>query len=230
MNKTVLLAAAAALALTAGGASAAQHPAIGVSGAKIMPVIHATKTKMLYNQNSNTNGEGIVSQNFTSGSFSPTYNASGADDFVVPKKQTWKISEVDVSGLYFNGYGPASSENVIFYADNGGMPGNAVKNGTFTDIVGTDNSGSFSISLPNKGMTLKSGTYWVAVVANCSFTGGCGEWGWAENGTIHGNPAMWENPGGGFGTCPTWNTIANCISGAPAGDFAFDLQGHSKKK
>ncbi|HTT84736.1 MAG TPA: hypothetical protein VMF67_14760 [Rhizomicrobium sp.] len=235
MSKTVLLATAAAFALVAGGASAAQRPSIGVFGAKIAPVIHLgkSKAKALYNQNSNVTG-GIDSQNFTSGSFSPTYNSSGADDFVVPKKAEWTVTEVDASGVYFGGSGPATSENVIFYTNSKNMPGKAVKGGSFSDLKGTDNSGSFSISLGKKGVTLKSGTYWVAVVANCSYVGGCGEWGWAENTKIHGNPAMWENPGDGFGTCPTWGTFDQCIETSGGNfianaDFAFELLGKSKK-
>lgn len=229
MSKTALLAAAAALALTAGGASAA--PSIGVAHGKISNVVHIAKgAKMLYNQNSGATGQLIDSQNFTSGTFSPTYNDSGADDFVVPKKTTWTVTEVDVTGGYFQGYGPAASENVIFYADAKGMPGSAVKGGTFNGIVGKDSSGSFAISL-GKGVKLKTGTYWVAVVANKAYDGGAnGEWGWGETGSTKGNPGMWQNPGGGFGVCPTWGTIPECISGAPAGDYAFDLQGTAKKK
>ncbi len=231
MNKTALLAAAAAVALTAGGASAVQHPAAGVSGGKINPVFRLAKgAKILYNQNSDTDGVGIDSQNFTSGTFSPTNNDQGADDFVVPKTVQWTVTQVDVSGLYFNGNGPAASENVTFYANNKGVPGSPVKNGTFTGLKGTDSSGSFSISLGKKGVSLKSGTYWVSVVANCWFENKvCGQWGWAENGTIHGDDAMWQNPSGGFGVCQSWGTVADCFSGTPAGDFAFDLQGKSKK-
>jgi hypothetical protein len=223
MNKSVLLAAAAAFALTAGGAMAAA-PSVGVHGAKISPVLHTPKgMTMLYNQNSNSTGTGLVSQNFTSGSYSPTYNAQGADDFVVPSGK-WKVQEVDVSGLYFNGYGPAASEEVQFFKDKHGKPGHMVAD--INGIQGTDNAGSFTMKL-GKGASLKAGTYWVSVIANCSFVGGCGEWGWETNGTIHGNPAMWQNPDGGFGTtCSSWGTIGSCLG--YTGDFMFDLQGKTR--
>ena len=55
-----------------------------------------------------------------------------------------------------------------------------------------------------------------------------GEWGWGENGTITGNAAMWQDPGDGFGFCPTWGTLQVCISGSPAADLAFELQGTSR--
>jgi hypothetical protein len=234
MSKTALLAAAAALALTAGGASAAQ-PSIGMHGAKKDAAIHIVKGgKLLYNQNSNSNGDGVDSQNFTSGTYA-SYDSSAADDFVVPKKTTWTVTGVDATGAYFNGSGPATSENVIFYADAKGVPGKAVKKGTFKNLKGTDSGGSFSIKLGKKGMKLKAGTYWVAVVANCSFTGGCGEWGWSVNTVIHGNTAVWQAPGGGFGDiCPSWGTFDECISTSggsfiPNSDVMFDLQGKAKK-
>jgi hypothetical protein len=230
MSKTVLLATAAVFALTASAASAANAPAIGVTGAKASVIVHKAKgAKMLYNQNSNSNGTGIDSQNFTS-TYSKTYNAAGADDFVVPKKTTWTVTEVDVSGIFYNGSGPATSENVTFYKDNKGVPGKAAKGGTFTDLNGTDSSGSYTIPLGKKGVKLKSGHYWVSVVANCGFLTGCGQWGWYLNGTIHNDAAVWENPGNGFGTgCTTWGTITKCEAGAYTGDFMFDLQGTSKK-
>ncbi len=217
MSKTVLLATAAAFVLTAGVASAADRPSLGITGVKGTVVVHKSKgAKTLYSQNSNLGATGIDSQNFTS-TYSKTYNAAGADDFVVPKKSTWTISEVDVSGIFYNGSGPASSEN-----------GKAVKGGSFTNLNGTDNAGSYSIPLGKKGMKLKSGTYWVSVVANCGFLTGCGQWGWYLTSTVHGNKAVWENPGNGFGTgCTTWGTLDACDG--YTGDFAFDLKGKAKK-
>lgn len=217
MNKAVLMAAAAAFALTAGGASAA--PAVGVHGAKITPAIHVVKgLKMLYNQNSNSTGVGLVSQNFSK--TDSAYNDTGADDFVVPSGHHWKVKEVDVSGIYFNGSAAATSEDVTFYKNSNNMPGKVVK--ALTGLKGTDNAGSFSIKLGTT-VRLRPGTYWVGVVANKNFANGGGEWGWYVNGTVHGNPAMWENPNGGFAVCPTWGTIGSCLG--YTGDFMFDLQG-----
>lgn len=181
---------------------------------------------MLYDQNSNPTGVAIVSQNF-SRTDSP-YDCAGADDFMVPQGRRWKIGEVDVTGINFNGFGATTSENVTFYEDTQyGTPGNPVRNGTFTDLKGQEFSdGSFAIRLP-KSLTLKAGTWWVSVVANKSFADGGGEWGWAVNRVIHGSPAMWENPGGdNMGGCPVWGTIGQCIG--YTGDFMFDLKGTSR--
>src|SRR5438067_1299575 len=108
MNKAVFLSAAAVVAFLSGGAPVAATPPA-----------HKPYT-VLYNQNSNF-GLGIISDNFTSNS---SYNSAAADDFVVPSGQTWHVAEVDVTGVYYNGSGPASSEVATFYANNRkGKPG-----------------------------------------------------------------------------------------------------------
>jgi hypothetical protein len=227
MNKTVLFAGAAALALIAGGAVAAT-PSVGVHGAKVVPSFHLAKGgKFLYNQNSNSTGVGLASMNFTSGSIT-NENSYGADDFVVPKKTTWTVTEVDASGIYYNGSGPATDENVTFYEDSKGSPGKMVKKGSFTHLKCTDNDGAFSCKLGKKGIQLKSGTYWVSVYADMDFDTGAGQWGWYISSKINGNPAHWENPDNGFETgCTTWGTIGACVG--YTGDFMFDLQGKAKK-
>jgi hypothetical protein len=177
MNKAVLLSATAVVAVLSGGAPVAAKPPA-----------HKPYS-VLYNQNSNF-GYGIISDNFTSNS---SYNSAAADDFVVPSGQTWHVAEVDVTGVYYNGSGPASSEVVTFYTNNRkGKPGR-VHRGPFT-LNCTDNGGSFQCILP-KHVKLASGTWWVSVVANCGFIS-CGQWGWIENTVVHGNSAVWEQGGG----------------------------------
>jgi len=204
MNGIMLFATASALALLAAGAAAA--PPVGT-----FPAPTPKHAKVLYNQNDNYAGSGVNSQNYEA-SFSQ-YNDQGADDFVVPAHATWTITEVDVSGQYFNGSGPASSEDVIFYADNKGTPGNTVA--TISNVKGTDTNGAFSITLPGKGTKLKSGRYWVSVIANLSFTDG-GEWNWDTNSVLHGDPAMWRDQGG------QWSPLNG------GGDLMFALRGRAK--
>ena len=205
MIKTTIVAATAVLALTTSGATlAASHrPA------------HKPYT-VLWNQNSNF-GYGLNSQNY--GSNMTGYNDAGADDFAIPSGQTWRIAEVDVTGAYFNGSGPSSSEAVTFYSNRKHRP-YRIYRGTFT-LNCTDNNGSFQCILP-KLVKLPSGTWWVSVVANCDFVGGCGEWDWTENTTVQNNEATWENPGGS-GKCTSWEPLHVC-GGSPA-DLAFDLIG-----
>jgi len=197
MHKNVFLGATAALTLAAGGAFAAPDT-------------------VLWNQNSNF-GQGVFSDS------SGMDEQAAADDFIVPSGQTWRVAEVDVTGVYFNGSGPASSVAVTFYANKKGKPSRAYR-GPFT-LGCTDNDGSFQCILP-KPVKVPSGTWWVSVVANCDFQT-CGEWGWTENTTVQGNEAVWENPGGN-GTCTTWKPLHVCFGGQPA-DLAFDLVGKALK-
>jgi len=229
MTKTVLLATSAMLALSAGTASAAQQNTMFVRGAAPHHVIFGVTpgSGTLYDQNIADNSIGIVSQNFNSSV--AQYDSQGADDFTVPKGHTWIIKEVDATGVYFNGSGPATSENVQFYKDKGGLPaGSPVAE--CDNIVGADSGGSFAIKIP-KGCKVKlgAGHYQVSVIANLGGVGAGGEWGWLTNNTVHKDPSVWQNQGGGFGICPTWGNQINCIGNVgQGGDFAFALKGKDK--
>jgi hypothetical protein len=222
-DRSVLLIWTSVLALCATGALAAGLPIASVSGEANPPSI-LWGARVLYNQNSNFAGDVVDSQNFTSGHYS-AYDDAGADDFVVPEGVTWRITEVDVSGQYFNGSGPARSENVIFYKNKLGRPGKNLRNGRFNHLKGVDSGGNFAITLPNEGLTLKPGTYWVSVIANLNFNKG-GEWGWDVSSVQNGNQAVWRNPC--FGQCGVcgnaWGTIEYCVN-ASGPDFMFDLRG-----
>ena len=80
----------------------------------------------LYDQTDNPGANATDSQNFETAN--DAFDHQLADDFVVPAGG-WNVGEVDVGGVYFNGPGPATSVNVIFYADAGGLPGAAVPGG-----------------------------------------------------------------------------------------------------
>lgn len=141
----------------------------------------------------------VLSRRTFSSSFA-TYSSAAADDFVIPAGHKWKITDVDVTGEYYNGSGPASSEIVSFYTDRKGYPDKA--KAAFT-LNCTDNRGSFACKLPGNGQSLSGGTvgrrYWVSVVANCDFIA-CGEWGWVQNTKIRHYEGVWENPQNGYRT------------------------------
>jgi hypothetical protein len=224
MKKTALLAAAAVVALSAGSAMAgAKHPSVAVKGAHAKIFHKVGPMDVLYDQNSNDSGIGIVSQNFES-TFDQ-YDAQAADDFKVPHGSTWKVSEVDVSGVYFNGSGLAVSENVTFYNKGAHhLPG--TMKAQFNGVVGSDNGfGSFVMTLPST-VRFRAGTYWVSVQVNMDFGVG-GEWGWENRLDIIQNPAAWENPGDGFATgCTSYAQENVCIPDGQ-GDHMFTLQGTS---
>ena len=217
MKQSLLIAAAAAAFLTAASASGAS-PARRATG-------------VLYNQNSNF-GYTVDSQNFES-SYAQ-YDSVAADDFFVPAGKTWHITEVDVTGAYVDGSGPASSVVVILWKGNG-TPRRIAGRGTYSWTINcTDNAGSFACTLPNnsrgKPPQLKGGAYgtdyWLTVVANCSFSGGCGYWEWTTDTTIHGSSGIWKNPSNGWGTgCEGWGSFSSCF-GEPDADLAFDLVGY----
>ena len=246
MNRiTALLLGTTTLVASVGVASAAgQQPAASISGHQAQQFVSRAPLKTtLYDQNSNDTGSAINSQNYTSSTFS-AYDDQGADDFTIPKGEHWTITEVDVTGQYFNGTGRATSEDVIFYNNDGvdGLPG--TEHTRCVGLVGKDNgTGSFRIMLGHnctkagtpsldccKGF-MGGDTYYVSVVVT-GVSGGRArapvptEWGWEVNGTIHGNEAVWQNPGGGFGVCQTWETIGKCLG--IDGDFMFTLKGRAK--
>jgi len=205
-----------AAALAASAAMAASHPALFshkppqrfVSGPPV-------DSKTLYDQNKDPSGTAILSDNFQGGSDNP----QAADDFAVPPGHIWLIKEIDVTGVYFNGSGPANSENVFFYKDKGGHPGALVtecdnQNGTGNGM------GSFAIVLSKacKAKLRGGKTYWVSVQANMDFNGGSGEWGWELSLDTNGNRAAWQDPGGA--NCPIWCYID--------GDLMFALKGKDK--
>jgi hypothetical protein len=172
----------------------------------------------LYNQNNQDQGVGIVSQNFES--TYDAYDSQAADDFVVPHGQVWVIKAVIVTGVYFNGSGPAASENVTVYKDNGGTPGAVVAAVT---KVGTDTGGSFAIKTGQIALT--QGHYWLSVQANMDFGVG-GEWGWETRLAQRRIASQWVNPGDGFASgCTSYYTTTVCIPSGEGPDFMFKLKG-----
>jgi hypothetical protein len=220
MTRNVLLAATAVIALT--GGAMAGPPMSVIVGPKVQGITrHTPGMVVLYNQNSGTNWYNLNSQNYTSGTYS-SYNDQAADDFVVPTGQIWKVKEIDVTGCCLSGQ--PTSENVFFYKDKKGMPGALVRNGMFTGLSGTG-APYFAINL-GTGVKLQAGHYWVSVVANCNYNGGCGEWAWGSNGNSYNLPALWEQPGDGAGTgCTTWELPTTCFGITFQGDLMFELQG-----
>ena len=157
----------------------------------------------LYDQLNNPGTVSSSSQDFEA-AFDP-FDDFLADDFVVPGGQTWTINEVDATGIYFNGTGPAASFNVFIYQNSGGLPGTNVYTATgqsYTTSGGDCITGTctFSITLTAPAV-LAPGTYWVSVQTRMDLAVG-GQWGWTDRTVQSNNPAAWQNPGGGFGVCP----------------------------
>jgi len=127
-------------------------------------------SQTLFDQNNNDAGYAVLSDDFDDGS-----DSQAADNFSVPAGFTWIVTQIDVTGVYFDGSGPASGQNVYFYKDKNSEPGKLIQE--FVNLKGVDSQGSFAITLPGKGIKLKAGTYWLSVQARMDFAC-CGEWGW----------------------------------------------------
>lgn len=219
MMKTMLLGGAAAVVFIACSAMAASQSAVFThKPARIFVTAAPPGSKTLYDQNKDDGDNAIFSQSFD--------NTQGADDFVVPKGHTWHIKEVDVTGIYFNGSGPATSENVFFYADNDGLPGDLIV-ACPNQIGAGGRFGSFAIVLSKSckvklggSASLRAGKksngtiYWVSVQANIDFSFG-GEWGWELSSDTNGNRAAWQSS-----DCPTWCHLDS--------DLMFALKGKDR--
>lgn len=224
MKKVPFLMLVAVFMLSVGLTFAATTPEKGHSARKVNKVhklpAPVAPNVVLYDQYDNAGGTSLVAQDFES-SFD-AYDAEGADDFVVPAGETWNVDEVDILGVYFNGPGPSAAFHVFIYADAAGLPGANVYTGTGLAYTSADNL-NFVIPLTTPAV-LPEGTYWVSVQSRMDFAAG-GEWGQTERLVQSGNPAAWQNPGGGFGTgCSTWGVRGTCLGlGGP--DNVFRLVG-----
>jgi hypothetical protein len=177
---------------------------------------------VLYDQFNNPGANATGSQNFEAAF--DAFDDQLADDFIVPAGQTWSIESIDVDGVYFNGPGPATSVNVRFYNNAGTLPG--ALNGTAylaNPIAAGAATGDFSITLTSPKV-LTPGTYWVEIQANLNFTPN-GQWGWTDRTVQSNSSAAWQNPGGGFGVCPTWGAKLVCIPTASGPDTVNRLNG-----
>ncbi len=221
--KTICTLACAAVLAASGApsfAASTKHPVASASGRFAQRAVSAAPASIvLYDQSTGDTGAAISSQNF--GSDLDAYDDEAADDFSVPAGHVWRVKEVDVIGGYTEG--TAESQHIIIYRDHKGAPGTIVAD--CDGLHGIDNGGSFAIKIPKScRIRLRSGTYWVAVIANQSV----GQWLWEARAPIVGNEAIWQNPNGGWGLCNNGGTLEECF-GLPD-DLMFTLKGSDRLK
>lgn len=215
------LAAAAVMALTAGGVASAKGPVQFMAQGVKPPVAQESKVSpnaVLYDQTGNPSGNGFTAQNFEAGF--DVYDAEAADDFVVPAGG-WAIKKVSLNGVYYNGAGPMSSVNIAIYKKTGGLPG-AVKCSAPNVVPTDDGLGNIVAKIPK--CKLKKGSYFLVANANMDFAVG-GQWGWSAETVQSNGPALWQNPGDGFLTgCTAWSNMATCLGQPPTFDLSFKLE------
>src|SRR6476620_3475722 len=175
---------------------------------------------VLYDQYNNATTVATGSQEFPD---FPDFTDFTADDFVVPAGATWNVESIDTDGIPFNCSGSCVPDNfnVFFYTDSAGLPGTQIYSGTAQSFVISGSTYTINLAVP---AVLTEGTYWVSVQAHEVFTGG-GQWGWTDRSIQSNSPAAWQNPGGGFGVCPTWAQKLTCIPTAGGPDNVFRLNG-----
>jgi len=180
----------------------------------------------LWAQNDSDIGTATLSQNFEPDL--DAWDCQAADDFVVPKGETWSIKQVEVSGWYWGNGIAAKSENVVFYRNAGGLPGREV--GRYTELVGADphHWGAFVIDLP-RSMKLGPGRYWISVQANIDWNVTATTWGWESRAPKRGRAAAWVNPLDGFESgCTSYEVESTCLDGGAGSDHMFVLRGTRK--
>ena len=195
----------------------------GVGAAHIIPIPRPPKAPqvVLYDQYDNASLTASSSQDFEA-ALDP-FDDDLADDFVVPGGQTWCVQEIEADGIPFNCSGSCvpDSFNVFFYTDSGSLPGTQVYSATGQSFVVAGSTYSITLSTP---AVLTAGTYWVEVQARMDFTGN-GQFGWTDRTVQSNQGAAWQNPGGGFGVCPTWTRKPTCIPTAGGPDQVYRLVG-----
>ena len=192
----------------------------GAAGAHLLRILPMPKAPqvVLYDQYDNASTAASLSSTFTD---FPTFGADLADDFVVPGGETWSVDSIDADGVFFNGPGPANDWNVFIYADNGGLPGTLVYSSLNQPV--SVNGTTFTVNL-SPAACLAEGHYWIEIQANMTFVPN-GEWGWTDRTVQSNSPAAWQNPGGGFGLCPSWTSKLTCIPTAGGPDQVFRING-----
>jgi len=187
--------------------------------------INYNGTYVLYDQTGNPSGDGdFISQDFVNPA-NDIYDSQGADDFGVPTGETWIIEKVLVVGSYYNGSGPALGFNVFFYYGyNGTLPGTEIYS-AFNQSYTDDGAGGFTITLSTPAVLYGYAyPYWVSVQSYMEFAVG-GQWGWeVANGPML-DPAVWQNPGDGFGTGATTWTPGQTVFGWAGSEYSYAILG-----
>lgn len=174
---------------------------------------------VLYNQYDNSGTVALSSQNFEA--VYDAYDNQLADDFNVPANTMWKITGMGVQGTVLADQ--PKSFNVFIYTDDGvpaGMPGTLriTRSNLSYTLNGTDQyriKVSPAINIPPSG----NGRHlWVSAQANLDFLPNGSQWYWTDRLVVSNMPAKWQNPNGGFGICPKWDSFANCFGGQNDGD------------
>jgi hypothetical protein len=207
----------AALVLFAGSfASAAFVKAVSAS-----PTVNfVSGGDVLYSQLDDPSGYVFTDQQFEA--VYAAYSAEGGDDFTVGDAAGWDLTTIHTPGFQTAGGSPFFV-NHFFYLDAAGIPGAVVddcafpQNSNFVHDLG-------NISANVEGCNVEAGINWFSQQVRQDFVP-FGQHYWATRLSAAGIPAVWRNPGNGFGSgCLDW-APANAVCGMVGQDFQFELTG-----
>ena len=92
------------------------------------------------------------------------------------------------------------------------------------EIIPATKSNMNWVTMPSEPWAVREGTHWLGIQGNVSPGT---EMLLKESSVPNGNPYVWQNPGGAFGTsCTNWTPGENCLGGGPS--LAFRLWGTKK--
>ena len=160
----------------------------------------------------------------------PDFTSIAVDD-VFFSGDAGLICSIDIEGRYTEGApglpgDPNGAVQLTIYKDDGGVPGAVHYEETFPGSVDADGDANFTLE-PAQVIqaTLNPDTrYWISVAVVMEFGLG-GQWFWGSAEDTNDNAALWQNPGGGFGVCPTWGTFADCgVGGGLGPDLMMDVE------
>jgi hypothetical protein len=182
---------------------------------------HTSAGDVLWSQLDEPTGAAFTDQAFEA-SYA-AYDSDGGEDFVVDAGFTWNLEALATPGsLTVLGSNPFFV-NILFYADNGGLPGAVLCD--FTANTNVTSAGDGDLTMDVSGCSLDAGNVWFSQSVRMDFNP-LGQHYWATRGTALGTyPGLWKNPGNGFGNgCLDWQP-ANAVCGMTGEDWMFELTG-----
>ena len=158
---------------------------------------------------------GMAAQDFETGN--DGIDCFGADDFVIPVGETWKLDSIIFYGVYSATATVLEAGIVVkIYENVGGTFGQLVFSDSINSDVDNNQDGWLTPDWSDDPIILNSGSYWIVAQARKDFilpAGGTGgQWYWTRDSNLTGEPGMWTNPNNGFATgCTTWAPLYSCI-------------------
>jgi len=226
----VTLAGLAVAAVTGGPIGAQSGPAAGVARGRVGAHPYNSEgitpnAVILYDQYNNPGANSLTSQNFEA--VYDAYDSFLADDFNATPGFSWRITQVDVDGVYV-GSGPAASFNVFLHRNAAGnLPKDPPAITRLSQAYAVVGVSTFRITVSPPMLVPKirpSDHLWISVQANMNFVPG-GQWFWTDRSVLSNTGSAWKNPGGGFGVgCTAWGNMNTCLAQTDP-DLMFTLFG-----